>query len=297
MRALPIPFEAALATGCTTLARAWTLTRKDGAVMGFTDHDRPLEIAGVLHEAASGFTATTVEQATGLSADTHEVAGALRSDAISAVDIERGLYDGAEILFSLVDWQDPAARVLVARGFVGEVRRGEIAFEAEVVGLSELMNQPFGRALVPTCALRLGEARCGIDLSAPAYRGTGTVTEVRSAGQIAVSGLEGFESHWFTRGRLAWTSGANQGEAASLRGHRRVGETVLLELWRAPALPIEPGHGFAATAGCDKLFATCREKFANTLNFRGFPHIPGDDWAATYPQTGEAHDGGSLTRS
>jgi uncharacterized phage protein (TIGR02218 family) len=50
-------------------------------------------------------------------------------------------------------------------------------------------------------------------------------------------------------------------------------------------------------AGCDKRFETCRLKFANLLNFRGFPDIPGDDWLVSTPATGAQNAGGSLRRS
>jgi len=45
--------------------------------------------------------------------------------------------------------------------------------------------------------------------------------------------------------------------------------------------------------GCDKRFATCRDRFSNTLNFRGFPTIPGDDFIGIYPAEGERNDGTS----
>lgn len=45
--------------------------------------------------------------------------------------------------------------------------------------------------------------------------------------------------------------------------------------------------------GCDKRFSTCAGRFANTLNFRGFPTIPGDDFLTAYPSEGERHDGTS----
>jgi uncharacterized phage protein (TIGR02218 family) len=55
------------------------------------------------------------------------------------------------------------------------------------------------------------------------------------------------------------------------------------------------GHAFQVTAGCDKLFATCRGKFANQLNFRGFPHIPGNDYVMRYPKSEDPKlDGSSL---
>ena len=37
---------------------------------------------------------------------------------------------------------------------------------------------------------------------------------------------------------------------------------------------------------CDKRFATCRDRFANGINFRGFPAIPGNDFVISYPVPG-----------
>ncbi|MFT6426340.1 MAG: hypothetical protein ACJAYH_002126 [Celeribacter sp.] len=36
-------------------------------------------------------------------------------------------------------------------------------------------------------------------------------------------------------------------------------------------------------------------KFDNFLNFQGFPHIPGEDWLTSYPQSSDLNEGGSLT--
>jgi uncharacterized phage protein (TIGR02218 family) len=295
-RTVPAPLQAALDTGVTTLARAWTVTRRDGLRLGFTDHDRALVFDGVSHEPDSGFTAQAVEQATGLAVDTHSVEGALRSSAISDADLERGLYDGAEILFWLVDWSAPDNRLLQARGRIGEVRRGAHAFEAEIAGLAEAVNQPQGRRLARSCPRRLGDAGCGVDLSTPGFEGSGTVAALVSERVFETAGLTGFESRWFDRGALTWTSGANAGTTGHVKAHRRLGGTVTLSLWQAPGLAIAEGDAFTVTAGCDKSFGTCAAKFANGVNFGGFPHMPGEDWAAGYPNTGEGHDGGSLFR-
>ncbi|MGF1500822.1 MAG: DUF2163 domain-containing protein [Paracoccaceae bacterium] len=296
MRTLPPPLAAAIASGTTTLARAWTVTRTDGQRLGFTDHDRPLAFDGVTHEALSGANASTVEQATGLSVDSHTLEGALISAAISDEDLERGLYDGAAIRFWLVDWRDPETRFLLAEGRIGEVRRGEHAFEAEVVGLSEALNQPHGRAFLCQCDRRLGDDVCGVDLSDPAYRGSGAVSALIAPEHLIVTGLSGIASGWFARGLLTWQSGENQGQTAHVKAHRSIGQETRLELWHRPSRPVAPGDAFTLVAGCDKTAETCRAKFSNILNFRGFPHMPGDDYVARYPNTGEAHDGGSLFR-
>lgn len=45
-------------------------------------------------------------------------------------------------------------------------------------------------------------------------------------------------------------------------------------------------------ATCDKRWATCRDVFANAVNFRGFPTAPGEDFLTLYPSEGERNDGG-----
>lgn len=294
MRAIPEALAARLASGATTLARAWAVTRTDGVTLGFTDHDRPLAFEGIVFEAASGLTSSAAEQASGLAADSHTVEGALRSDAIDAADIERGLFDGAEIRHWLVDWTDPGARVLLARGRIGEVRRGEHAFEAEVTGLAAALNRPFGRAFLTACGHRLGEPACGVDLTSPLYRSDGVVTAVLTDQEIEVSGLESRASRWAERGAITWLTGANTAEPGRVKAHRGVGGVSRLALWHAPAAPVAVGDALRVIAGCDKTPDTCRAKFANLLNFGGFPHMPGDDWATRYPNTGEIHDGGSI---
>lgn len=70
---------------------------------------------------------------------------------------------------------------------------------------------------------------------------------------------------------------------------------VSLALWQAMPDPIAAGDTFTVTAGCDKTFATCHDRFDNVVNFRGFPHIPGNDFVIRYPLPGEpGNDGSSL---
>ena len=48
------------------------------------------------------------------------------------------------------------------------------------------------------------------------------------------------------------------------------------------------------SAGCDKSHATCATRFANVTNFRGFPHMPGNDFVAAVARPGEpGNDGAS----
>lgn len=297
MRALPTSLEASLATGCTTHCRCWQVSRRDGVTLGFTDHDRDIAFEGVVHRAEAGLTAGALELSTGLRLDSQEVAGALTSDAIAEEDILKGLYDGATVRQYLVDWQDPESRVLLSAGTVGEIRRRGTAFEAEILGLSEALNRPFGRAYGKLCDRVLGDGGCTVDLGDAAHHGTATVEAVLDAARVEVSGLDAFASGLFTEGRVSWLTGANTGAVGHVKRHWAAEGLVRLELWNITPMEVAPGDTFEVEAGCDKRFATCRDRFANALNFRGFPHLPGDDHAAGYPSEGGAHDGGSLFRT
>ena len=52
------------------------------------------------------------------------------------------------------------------------------------------------------------------------------------------------------------------------------------------------GDAFTVTAGCDKQFATCRRSSPTRVNFRGFPHMPGNDFVTSYPCRGEPGNDG-----
>jgi uncharacterized phage protein (TIGR02218 family) len=112
---------------------------------------------------------------------------------------------------------------------------------------------------------------------------------------VVASGLDGFADGWFSAGRLTWTGGANNGLAIEVKQHRVAAGRVGLTLWQAMAEPIAIGDAFTVTAGCDKRFATCRARFANSDNFRGFPQIPGNDFLIASPAQGApGNDGLSL---
>jgi len=140
----------------------------------------------------------------------------------------------------------------------------------------------------------LGDARCGVDLNDPAFKANGTVVSLSGVRGFAISGLSGFAEGWFTLGTLHWLTGANTGRKAEVLGHVISGADVKITLLEAPVRPMEVGNTFDIFAGCDKRFETCQGKFANAVNFRGFPHIPGQDTIIRYAAKGDANAGSVL---
>jgi uncharacterized phage protein (TIGR02218 family) len=294
VRVLPAGLQSHLDTGATTLCWCWRVTRNDGVAFGFTDHDRDLVFDGTSFEAASGFTGTEIAGAVGLNVDTLDVESAITSVRLSEDDLAAGLFDNALIEIFRVNWQDASQRVLMRYGNLGEVSRGQTHFKAEVRGLAHELQQPKGRIIQFACDADLGDQRCGVDLDVPAFKGTGAVTAALDRRTFTVSGLGAFAEDWFTSGLLTWTSGANADRKAEAKLHSKRDGVVTIELWQAMSEEVKAGDGFAITAGCNKHFRTCVAKFDNAVNFRGFPHVPGVDFALTYPDHGGKNDGGSM---
>lgn len=282
MKSLPPGLQAHLDSGVTTLCWCWRLTRRDGVQFGFTDHDRNLVFDGTTFEAAAGFTATEMKHSVGLGVDDLEVESALTSDRLSEDDLAAGLYDDARVEIFRVNWSDPAQRVLMRAGSLGEVSRSGASFRAEVRGISHYLQQPNGRLFQFTCDADLGDHRCKVDLNSSDYRGTGTIAGVLTSRTFEVSGLESFAEGWFSRGLLTFLSGTNIGSSMEIRSHVQRDGAARIELWQEPSQPIQFGDEIEVKAGCDKQLATCRDKFANVTNFRGFPHMPGNDFLTSY---------------
>lgn len=293
----PDDLKAHLASGATTLARAFAVTRRDGEVLGFTDHDRDLTFEGILFRADSGLTAKALQQTTGLAVDNSEAFGALRSDAITEADILAGRYDGAEVRAWLVNWADPGMRVLQFRGALGEITRSGGAFTAELRGLSEALNQPVGLIYHARCSAVLGDGRCRLDLDRLGYSEERPVEVVEEGRVFRFASFTGYDDRWFEKGRFRVLTGVAAGLVGAVKNDRlHAGGLREVELWQSlGALPAS-GDMVRIEAGCDRRAASCRLKFDNFLNFRGFPHIPGEDWVMSYPTSSGLNDGGSLAQ-
>lgn len=272
MRGCSEALSAHLGQEVTSLATLWRLSRRDGVVMTFTDHDRDIVFDGRVYQARSGFTPTSVVSAAGLAADNLDIQSVLDSADISEDDLLAGVYDGATVEILMVNHADPAMDVLhLRKGVIGEVRLSGQGFVAELRGLTAALSQTIGQLYSPSCRADLGDDRCRVGLGA--YTVTGTVGSVIDRRSFVDAG-RGEADGWFANGLLRWTSGGNAGAEMEVRGFASGRFQLMLPMPREIAL----GDGYRVQAGCDKRFATCRDRFANQSNFQGEPHVPGTDY-------------------
>lgn len=266
-------------SAATTIARGWAVTRADGLCLGFTDHDMALEFEGIMFRPEAGLSAQALVQGLGLAVDNTEVHGVLSSDAITPGDLAAGRWDGAEVRLWEVDWRDVAQRRLLFRGALGEVVFAGGAYRAELRGLSEALNRPQGRVFHARCSAMLGDGQCRFDLSREGYSAEAVVAGVSEGGaRLELSGVGLHAAGWFEHGRAEFLDGPAAGLAGVVKIDRVAGDVREVELWAAPGAAPRVGDRLRLWAGCDKQAGTCRGKFLNFLNFRGFPELPPEDW-------------------
>lgn len=262
------------AVPATGLCHCWRFVRRDGVEVGVTDHDTDISFTGTQFRAMPGAEGTALESSAGLAVDNADIIGALDIDVIGEADLEAGRYDGARVQLWRVCWEDPEARLLLRSGTLGEVVRQGQEYHAEFRSLKHHLDQVTGRLYGRACDADFGDRRCGVDLSS--WRWTGTVV-TGGVRQLGVMGDHEIDPRAFEGGLLTAQSGSLAGTSFAIRAHGRQEGVEQLDLWEALQQPLETGVSVTLTAGCDKRFATCRDRFDNQLNFRGFPHIPGSD--------------------
>lgn len=306
MKTLSAALAAHMAGASTTLAQLWKVTRADGVVLGFTDHDRPIAFndgsgsppgTTVTYMPQQGATGSAIQSASDLSTANQELVGFLEADAITEADILANRYDYAVIEVRLVNWADlTQGALMLKKATLGEVKLKNGQFTAELRGLEFFLSTNIGETFGPTCRADLGDSRCGIDLSLWRQSGyASTVSDLRtfvpvssSLGSLTMRGSATPDApapaNWFREGILTWTSGLNTGleiEIAAWDG-------TTLVLFENMPYAIEPGDTFTIEPGCNHLSGgsgDCQSKFVNIANFRGEPRIPGMQQILMYPNS------------
>ena len=154
----------------TRLAAIWRITRKDGQQFFFTDHDRDIVFGGDAYRADAGFERTAIRSDAGFAVDNLDLVGVFAEGGIVEDEVRAGLFDGAEIAISFVDWQDPDnfGEIRLRRGMLGETRlTPQGYFHAELRGLSQPLAQSTLEVFSPNCRADLGDQRCRFPIQPP----------------------------------------------------------------------------------------------------------------------------------
>lgn len=275
-KTIPVALQTHIDSPVTTLATCWKITRTDGTIYRFTDHDQDIVVSGDTYGATTGYSASSVRSSGDMSVDNLDILGILNDTSITETDLVAGRYRDAEVEIFMVNFADPTDGVLELRkGWIGEITINRGSFVAELRGLSQRLQQTIGDLYSPSCRADLGDTKCGVNLVT--FTVTGTVTSVASMQEFTDSS-RAEASDWFNHGLLTWTSGNNNGLKMEVIDFG----TGVFTLFEPMPFEIQVSDTYSVYAGCDKSLSTCKTKFSNIVNFRGEPFIPGIDQVLRY---------------
>ena len=258
----------------TSLALCWRLERADGAGIALTSHDCSMTFEQVEHDPAPGIVPAAITRSIGLEPQSGEVAGALNTDALDELDLAVGRWDGARARLTAVDWQDTdAAAIELLGGELGNVSIDGDGFSADLRGAAAKLDAPVCPATSAECRAELGDKQCRVDLA-----GRTVIAKIVSSRDGEFTLDASFDDR-FVLGRLRYMSGANCGVSTVVIGV----DASVVTVRDLPRAPVEPGCRIELREGCDKRFETCINRFTNAINFRGEPHLPGNDLLTRYP--------------
>ncbi len=265
-----------LAEQLSTRAYLWRLERRDGMTIGFTSHDRDLVIDELRYRAAPGLIPSSIALSDSLDIDNVEIEAVMTASAITETDLVAGRWNGAQLSISLANWEVPDDPVLpLIRGEFGEILRSGSRFSVELLGPTGFLDAAIAPVTSPTCRAFFGDRQCKVSLHR--FQAETTITATYED-HIECGGLGG-DAQRFALGEIRFLGGPNCGlQSSVIRGAGN-----LLWLGEMPSRPLSAGTRILLTEGCDRSFATCRDRFANGLNFRGEPHLPGNDLLTRYP--------------
>ena len=262
-----------LAGSVHTLVTCWKITRTDSTVKAFTDHVADLVVDAVTYLSASGYTSSPIRSTADMAVDNLDIFCVLDAAGVTDAELLAGLYDYAEVEIFMVNYSDLADGIIdQKKGWIGNITQVDEMFTAEFRGMTQALQQSIGELRSIGCRAEVGDTRCGVSLGG--FTQTGTLTGMTDRANFADSGRSEADDY-FNGGLLTWTGGNNSGLTMEVKDFANAGGTFQLQ--EKMPYAIQVGDTYSVYAGCDKSFAVCKATFSNVVNFRGEPHVPGQD--------------------
>lgn len=277
----------------TRWAECWTITRVDGAVLGYTSHDTPVTFRGLGHVPCNSISASAVEMSSIVGGTgSIDLRGLLSDAGVNERDLYNGVYDGALIEAWTVPWENSGGEIpfRLMAGVVGANGHNTVGYRQELLTeASRLSQRALLEVVTPACRYTFGnenDERCPVDLGPLTVAGSVTATAIPNAStdstrRIFTDSTRAEADGYFALGRVTWTTGANAGAVSEVKDFT-AGQFIL---WESLLNPIAIGDAYTATPGCDKSTAAHLSFNADLVDFGGYPHLPGQDQIMKTPDS------------
>lgn len=256
---------------------------------------------GETYQTESGYEFSGYGTSSTFASSSVDLSGILQMGAVSQEDLASGVYDNARVYLFATSWKNPIEdEEACGLVFWGKVAfdEGSDSYKTQLMGAIDVLSQSTGRTYAPTCSnvlfdetldghvLPWSQSKCTGPRAAQdgpllaTYKVTGTLTSVTDQYQFTDS-ARGEAADWFAYGSIRFTTGPNAGlKPIQIKAFTAGGVILLHEaMFYLP----EVGDSYEMIPGCRKDAATCKNKYANKINFGGQDHVPAP---SVYSQVG-----------
>lgn len=262
------------------LISLFSIERTDGVVFRFTNHNTPISFQGETWTPSGGVGSSARRREDAFKDHDIEFRGAITSNRITDDDLLAGKYREAKVTEYVVDHRYPFAGAFFSDvWWIDQVEFTAEEWRTEMSGPTRFLKEKIGDLVGRTCDRTLGDSQCGVSL--PGVTASGVVVDGMEDANgrrviiATVASLPTQVDDYYAYGFVTFTSGANNGLVGEVKTYQDSNRRIELQV--AMPFPIAIGTTFSIVAGCDRLRATCRDKFSNILNNGGFGFMPTSD--------------------
>lgn len=276
-----------LTNGSHRFASCVRISRRDGTILRFTEHDGPLVVDGETYTPIAAAWSSARQHRDGTTPHDLTLFGALaQSGAVSHDDLRAGRYREAQVLQFVVDHRYPfAGKFVTDLTIVREVTWDGERWEAQCEGLLSRLKQQTGDLYTAQCQWkRFGDADCTFNKASTLV--SGSVLSVIVPRRVFAVDITSKPDDHFNDGELTWTSGANNGLISEVKDFEQGATSSTVHLHADAPFDIAVSDDFDVVRGCDRTVETCKA-YGNLANFGGHPDLIGTDAALDTPEPGE----------
>lgn len=189
------------------------------------------------------------------------ISGSVTDKLISNKMVVNGKLDNAEIIIKLFDYENNEIIANLFSGFVTSVTEDNNVFKVEISSNAFMLDKKIMSVYTPFCRTSLGSKECGVDLGK--YSHNCRISEVINDYSLKADIAK--PTGFFNDGRLVI-----KGKTYDIKSYHNSVVTTYVRIDGA-----QKDAEITLIEGCTKRVDCCINKFANIINFRGEPHIPG----------------------
>lgn len=182
MKSISAELLAALESG--TVATLIKVTLTNGTVYGYTDHDAPLTVDGQVYVPVAGQSVLKMNLTSDATVSTQDVVAGW-TPVLSEQAVLEGLYDFAQVEFSLCSWLNPAdGSVPIFGGRIGRITYIDKGFTAQAFSNMWSLSQFIGIEFTANCRHKFGATQDPQGVGGCFYNASGQVYSGQIVGTI-----------------------------------------------------------------------------------------------------------------